>query len=264
MDIFQLERNVVLHQKLHRPLQFSMYPFPTRPPRIWLVVFNLPFFLNLLSLPCPRLLAPSMRCARLRHLSRNLFNLSDRTWRFECNKANVALLQMCRSLSNKLEAGLNTRLTKTLRGESLIPWWICAVRSTTVTWKYVRSPFYIVQQSQCVPCIYIYNIYIITLSPDFCRQSSTHTRALTRTYMYVVGMVAGWRAHRWRWYDSYIRTTIICIFPFFSIEQSSTDAAWWRKDGVLVLSCFLSDLWFLRFFVSSAASLRRNFVLSFS
>lgn len=156
-----------------------------------------------------------MRCARLRHLSRNLFNLFDRTWRFECNKANVALLQMCRSLSNKLEAGLNTRLTKTLRGESLIPWWICAVRSTTVTWKYVRSPFYIVQQSQCVPCIYIYNIYIITLSPDFCRQSSTHTRALTRTYMYVVGMVAGWRAHRWRWYDSYIRTTIICIFPFF-------------------------------------------------
>lgn len=172
MDIFQLERNVVLHQKLHRPLQFSMYPW------IWLVVrFNPPFFWTPLSPPCPRPLAPSVRCARLRHLSRNLFNLSDRTWRFECNKANVALLQMCRSLSNKLEAGLNTRLTKTLRGESLIPWWICAVRSTTVTWKYVRSPFYIVQQSQCVPCIYIFLIYILSHRPEIFVDRIAHIHA---------------------------------------------------------------------------------------
>jgi len=152
-------------------------------PRIWLVVrFNL--FLSLpLNLPCPRPLAPPMRCARLRHLSRNLFNFSDRTWRFECNKANVALLQMCRSLSNKLEAGLNTRLTKTLRGESLIPWWICAVRSTTVTWKYVRSPFYIVQQSQCVPCIYLQYIYyhIVPIFVDRVAHVHAHSHAPTCT-----------------------------------------------------------------------------------
>lgn len=152
MDTFQLERNVVLHQKLHQPLQFSMYL------RIWLVVRLDPSFFKLpKSLPCPLPLAPWMRCARLRHLSRNLFNLSDRTWRFECNKANIALLQMCRSLSNKLEAGLNTRLTKTLRGESLIPWWICAVRSTTVTWKYVRSP--ISCNSLNVSRVYLQYIY---------------------------------------------------------------------------------------------------------
>lgn len=129
----------------HRPPQFSWCnPLADDMARSWTSV-TLPF-------PSP-----------------NLFNLflSDRTWRFECNKANIALLQMRRSLSNRLEAGLNTRLTKTLRGESLIPWWICAVRSTT-KWlgsKYVRSlPFYIVQQSlsisQCVPCILYITICI--------------------------------------------------------------------------------------------------------
>jgi len=177
-------------------------------PRIWLVVRFNPLFLSPYK-PYPYPLAPSMRCARLRHLSRNLFNLFDRTWRFECNKANVALLQMCRSLSNKLEAGLNTRLTKTLRGESLIPWWICAVRSTTVTWKYVRSPFYIVQQSQCILCIYIYvytciyvYIYITTCisqRPEIFVDRVAHIHA--HLYSYVCsGMVAGWRAHRWQWY----------------------------------------------------------------
>lgn len=166
-----------------------------------------------------------MRCVRLRHLSRNLFNLFDRTWRFECNKANVALLQMCRSLSNKLEAGLNTRLTKTLRGESLIPWWICAVRSTTDLEIRSISLLYRATVSMCPPCIYIYNnIYIITLSPDFCRQSSTHTRALTRTYMYVVAWSqAGEHTERWQWYlttHTYAQQSYtFCILFFLCLSK---------------------------------------------
>lgn len=90
-----------------------------------------------------------------------LYLITLRTWRLECNEAYVALLQMRRSLSNRLEAGLNTRLTKTLRGESLILWWICAVRSTTVTWKLrsILSPFYLVQQSRFT-YIYMCPVYI--------------------------------------------------------------------------------------------------------
>lgn len=83
--------------------------------------------------------------------------------------------------------------------------------------------------SMCSVYIYLYYIciciYYHIVSPDFCRQSSTHTRALTRTYMYVV---AWWQAGEHTGSSGLIRTTIICIFPFlffFTFEQSSTDAA---------------------------------------
>lgn len=120
---------------------------------------------------------------RLKHLllPKNLSTKpSSRTWRFKCNEAYVALLQMLRSLSNRLEAGLNTRLTKTLRGESLIPWWICAVRSTTVTWK-LRSilfPHY----SRATVSIYIY-IYIFIY---VFRVHTWYIMGVSYVYIYII------------------------------------------------------------------------------
>jgi len=173
-----LERNVVLHQKLHQLLQFSMCYSSILG---WLLVNPINHTLRALPIRSPAIMRTIE--AFFSPIAPQIYlNLSDRTWRSECNTANVALLQMRRSLSNKLEAGLNTRLTKTLRGENLIPWWICAVRSTTVTWKYrsIPSPLIYtyratVSQYICVSCtyyiiyiyIYIYNVYCIIIPRSF-------------------------------------------------------------------------------------------------
>lgn len=150
------------------PVHFSSEPSPS-------------FHIFILSLG-PFLLLETMRM-RLKHLllPKNLITKpSSRTWRFKCNEAYVALLQMLRSLSNRLEAGLNTRLTKTLRGESLIPWWICAVRSTTVTWK-LRSilfPHY----SRATVSIYIY-IYIFIY---VFRVHTWYIMGVSYVYIYII------------------------------------------------------------------------------
>lgn len=135
--------------------------------RSCVAIFDFPFDLPS-NYPCPRSSARSSLSPRMmRTIEASLPTTPLATYLiclsvclilnmafFKCNTANIALLQMRRSLSNRLEAGLNTRLTKTLRGESLIPWWICAVRSTTVTWKNTFDLFphslYRVQQSQYI------------------------------------------------------------------------------------------------------------------
>lgn len=204
------------------PVHFSSEPSPS-------------FHIFILSLG-PFLLLETMR-TRLKHLllPKNLITKpSSRTWRFKCNEAYVALLQMLRSLSNRLEAGLNTRLTKTLRGESLIPWWICAVRSTTVTWKlrsilfphYSRatvSIYIYIYIFICVPCTYvIYNgcivcLYIYYHRPDSRRQHSTRIRTLSHAHTYVV---AWWQAvenaHRWQRYLLY---TYKCISTYMFLSR---------------------------------------------
>lgn len=100
---------------------------------------------------------------------------------------------MLRTLSNRLEAGLNTRLTKTLREENLIPWWICAVRSTTVTWKYVRFPHLSrATVSMCPVYIYLYIVYLYILSPPSIFVGSVarvHAHSHAHTYV-----VAWWQA----------------------------------------------------------------------
>lgn len=121
--------------------------------------------------------------------------------------------------------------------------------------------------------VYIYLQYYHIVCRDFCRQSSTHTRALTRTYMYVV---AWWQAEESTQVavipnDSYTRTTIVyAFFLFFSICLSKVPPT--RLDDERTESRFSLVLnqrhtiyvWFLRFLISSTPPLRWNFVLSFS
>lgn len=203
------------------PVHFSSEPSPS----FHIFILSLgPFLLETMRMRLKHLLLP-----------KNLITKpSSRTWRFKCNEAYVALLQMLRSLSNRLEAGLNTRLTKTLRGESLIPWWICAVRSTTVTWKlrsilfphYSRatvSIYIYIYIFICVPCTYvIYNgcivcLYIYYHRPDSRRQHSTCIRTLSHAHTYVV---AWWQAvenaHRWQQYLLY---TYKCISTYMFLSQ---------------------------------------------
>lgn len=78
-----------------------------------------------------------------------IVRIKKSTYESVTQRKRCILFQMGRNLSNRLEAGLNTRVTKTLREESLVHWWICAVRSTTVTWKHTFNPLNIFTPFLC-------------------------------------------------------------------------------------------------------------------
>jgi len=87
--------------------------------------------------------------------------------------------------------------------------------------------------------VYIYNI--LSHCPNFCRSSSTRTRALTRTYMYIV---AWWQAGEHRWQCTltiHAHNNHMHFFFFFLCKVPPTRLDNGVKVVVLVLSCFSDD-----------------------
>jgi len=90
--------------------------------------------------------------------------------------------------------------------------------------------------------IYIFTIYILSHRPNFCRSSSTRTRALTRTYMYIV---AWWQAGEHTG-GSDTLTTHTRAQRSYEVPPTRLD-----DEGILVLSCFSNDAQFMYDFFAS-------------